>query len=56
VRAPIFIDKILRGAKPEDIPIEQPTRVGLWINLKTARTLNLTIPRALMLQAERVVE
>ena len=56
VRAPTFIDKILRGARPADIPIEQPTRVGLWINLKTARTLNLTIPRALMLQAERVVE
>jgi len=56
VRAPTFIDKILRGARPADIPIEQPTRVGLWINLKTARTLKLTIPRALLLQAERVLE
>ena len=56
LRAPVFIDKILRGEKPGDIPIEQPTRVGLWINLRTARTLRLSIPRALILQAQRVIE
>jgi len=56
VRAPVFIDKILKGEKPADIPIEQPTRVGLWINLATARALRLTIPAALLLQAEKVIQ
>src|SRR5438309_7023569 len=56
VRAPLFIDKILKREKPGDIPIEQPTRVSLWINMRTARTLGLTIPRALLLQAQRVIE
>jgi len=56
VRAPVFIDKILKGEKPGDIPIEQPTRVGLWINLATARALRLTIPAALLLQAEKVIQ
>ena len=55
VRAPVFIDEILKG-KGRETSIEQPTRVGLWINLRTARTLRLIIPRALLLQAQRVIE
>jgi len=55
-RAPVFIDKILKGMQPAEIPIEQPTRVGLWINLGTARALRMTIPAALLLQADRVIQ
>ncbi len=55
-RAALQVDKVLKGARPADMPIEQPTQVDLWINLKTAATLGLTLPPSLRVQATRVVE